>query len=414
VNRNSWWKTFADKRLRQTENLRAMDSMKRHKIPTIVFGGGINGLGIVRNLGREGINVCSVVDRFDGAIFSKYCKKHYLLPDYKERKDEAKSFLTNFSRSYTTRAVIFATDDIGTLVLADLKSDLKDDYYFVLPEKETVEKLVVKRRFYQSLSENRVPHPKVVIPTKPGDLEDVERELGYPIFIRPSISEHFSMISRKKGFIANSKRELIKYLHLVSRHNIDVICQEIIPGGDDKIYGIAGLLNRESKPLALFAYHRLRGWPPVFGNCSMIESLPLSDVSTLKETTTTYLRSLDYYGIMECEFKQDCRDGDFKMLEINARSWWQNSFPTKCGLNIVLAAYLDAIGETVDYNENYLTGLKWTNFINDVVSSVRGMDIFKKNWLGTFHKVRDFAFFDIHDPAPAVVNSLYQLSRFVL
>jgi len=39
--------------------------MKRQKIPAIVFGGGIDGLGVARNLGREGIDVYSVVDCID-------------------------------------------------------------------------------------------------------------------------------------------------------------------------------------------------------------------------------------------------------------------------------------------------------------------------------------------------------------
>jgi len=380
--------------------------MIKFNVPAIVLGGGINGLGIVRNLGKEGIDVYCVVDRIDPVAFSKYCRKHFVIPDFRERKDLIKSFLTEFSKQIKNRVVVFSTDDVCTLVLSDLQCEMKDDYYFVVPEREVAEKLVVKRKFYESLIRNKVPHPRVIIPTKVDDVKSVGKEFEYPIFIRPSISQYFSKVFRKKGFVANSERELTEYYHLASKHEIDVIFQEIVPGHDRNIYGVSGFFDRRSKPLALFAYRRLRGWPLMFGTNSLIESVALSKLPSLKENTIRYLAGLGYYGIMEAEFKQDPRDGIFKLLEINARSWWQNSFPTKCGLNIILKAYLYAIGEKVEYSENYTTGVKWINFLNDIRSSIWSKEIMKKGWMSSLTKVRDWAFFDNSDPLPFAFNFL--------
>jgi len=152
----------------------------------------------------------------------------------------------------------------------------------------------------------------------------------------------------------------------------------------------------------------------MFGTSSLIESIAVSKHPHLKEIVTRYLASVSYSGVMEAEFKLDPRDGNFKLLEINARSWWQNSFPTKCGLNIILKAYLDAIGEEVEYSEKYVTGIKWINFLNDICSSIFSREIVRKDWVCSFKKVRDWAFFDIHDPVPSAANLLREIKGHLL
>jgi predicted ATP-grasp superfamily ATP-dependent carboligase len=111
---------------------------------------------------------------------------------------------------------------------------------------------------------------------------------------------------------------------------------------------------------------------------------------------------------MEAEFKRDTQDGIFKLLEINARSWWQNSFPTKCGINIAFVSYLDAIGKEIKYNEDYETGIKWIHFLNDLLSSIKtSNNMTIKEWASSLHKVKDWAYFSADDPLPWMINPLF-------
>ena len=381
--------------------------------PAIVFGGGINGLGITRNLGGAGVDVYCVVEGVDPVVFSRHCHKHFLIPHLTQGKNNIQSLLRELSKRVTSRPVIFATDDIGTLILSDLKSEMKDDYYFVMANREVAEKLVIKTKFYESLIENNVPYPKVFVPRGIRELETLSKEFEYPIFIRPSMSQHFSTLFRKKGFVANSYQELHRYFSIASKYKIDVMLQEIVPGPDTNQYGISGFFNKQSKPSAFFAYHRLKSWPLSFGNSSLMESVSLTELPILKETIVRYLESLRYYGIMDAEFKLDPRDNRFKLLEINARSWWQNSFPTKCGLNIVFKAYLDAIGEETEYSEAYSIGLKWIEFVSYVRSSIFDKKITQLDWIKSLKRVRDFSFLDVADPLPYVPGMLLMGFRFV-
>jgi predicted ATP-grasp superfamily ATP-dependent carboligase len=285
-------------------------------------------------------------------------------------------------------------------MLSTLASNIRDDYYFVMPKKEIVETFVIKRKFYESLAEKSIPHPRVLIPTSFDSMRKLKKEIQYPVYIRPSISPKFAKVFKKKGFIANTEKEIDHYYSLASKHKIEVMFQEIVYGPDTNHYGISGAFNRKGKPLALFGYHRLRGWPVMFGNSSLMESMALSELSGLKNMIVHYLGNLGYYGIMDAEFKKDIRDGQFRLLEVNARSWWQNYLPTKCGQNIVLKAYLDAIGENVEYKEKYAVGTKWVDLFGDLRSAIQSGEIGRKRWFRSFRNVRAASYFDASDPLP--------------
>ena len=159
--------------------------------PAIVFGGNINGLGIVRNLGREGIPVYCVLESADPAIYSKYCRGYYILSDFSHRPDSIRSFLGRLSRSAPNRPVVFSTDDKTTLILSRLKDEMENEYAFVVPDKQIAETLVMKNRFYESLDEKGIDHPKVIQGSVDIDIRRIGKELGYPVFVRPTVTQDF-------------------------------------------------------------------------------------------------------------------------------------------------------------------------------------------------------------------------------
>jgi predicted ATP-grasp superfamily ATP-dependent carboligase len=378
--------------------------------PAIVFGGDINGLGIVRNLGRESVPVYCVLEVADPAAYSKYCRGYYVLPDFSHRPDSVRSFLSRLSRRAANRAVVFSTDDRTTLILSSLKDEMKNEYAFMVPDKQVAETLVEKNRFYESLDERRIDHPKVIHESDGSDIRTIGKELGYHVFIRPTVTQDFSeAFEGRKGFVANSEGELLDEFARVRERNIKVLFQEMIPGPASNIHGIAGCFGHDSRPLALFGYRRLRGWPPLIGLNTLIESVPLSDLRLQANLVAAYLRSIGYYGIMEAEFKLDPRDGRYKLLEINARSWFQNSFPTRCGLNIILRAYLDAVGRAIPYSEDYRAGVKWVNFLQDIIASVGEGEMMKASWIRSLIGVEDHAFLDLSDLAPVFMRTLCEI-----
>jgi D-aspartate ligase len=100
-----------------------------------------------------------------------------------------------------------------------------------------------------------------------------------------------------------------------------VMVQELIPGAGESQFSYAALSDA-GRPRAVLIARRTRQHPPDFGRASsFVETV---DESALEGPSQQLLRALDLTGIVELEFKRDPRDGQHKLLDINARAWaWQ-------------------------------------------------------------------------------------------
>jgi predicted ATP-grasp superfamily ATP-dependent carboligase len=388
--------------------------LKKYENPAVVIGGGVTGLGIIRNLGRNGVDVYCVVDRKNEAIFSKYCKKFFVLPGVEHDLNKLKAFLVKFKQLLSCKAVLFPTSDITVLNVAHLINEF-DDYMASLPNREVLEMLVVKKKFYLSLMERKVPHPLTFF-TDSKNLKNVNMKICFPVFIKPSISQIFSKKFGKKGFVANSERELYEYVDLMEKYKIDVMIQEIVPGPPSNHYFIDGYLNKNSEAVAIFARRRLRMWPLAFGNSTVCVSVPISECANMTETVVEYLTSIGFHGIFSAEFKKDSRDGVGKLLEVNARSWWYNNFPSACGVNIILAAYLESIGEQIEPLKDYEIGKHLVYFTEDLKCStamfVRGK-LSPKEWLLPFAGKKEWTIFAKDDKRPFAASLARVITSFI-
>ena len=382
--------------------------MGQYEIPAIVIGGGVNGLGVIRNLGRNGVDVYCLIDKKDEAVYSRYCKEYFVLPGVGRDFQQLRAFLTKFERRLDGQAVLFPTSDISVLNVCSLVGEM-DTYLASVSSKEVLEMVVKKRRFYNSLLTNGVPHPVTLFPDTSEKLKSVIEEVEFPVFVKPSMSQIFARRFGKKGFVAHSEGELIRYLRLVKELKIDVMLQEIVPGSALDHYFIDGYLDKDSTPVGVFARRRVRMWPLAFGNSTVCVSVPISEVRDMTETVVEYLSSIGFHGIFSAEFKRDPRDNLGKLLEVNARSWWYNSFPSACGVNIILMAYLEAIGETLQAVENYELDIRLIYFTEDLkcaLTSLLQRKLSLREWVSPLIGKKDWAIFASDDPNPFVMNVL--------
>lgn len=378
-----------------------------YKIPAILLGGdSVNTLAMTRNLGINNINVICISSNKNEVAYSKYCNKFYVVPDIERSQEIFKNFLLNIDELMRTEAVLFPCSDILNIRLSHIENDL--DNLIFLTNKNITNILVNKRNFYMSLNKYKVPHPKTYYPNNYDDIIEIYNDIKYPLIIKPSIPQFFSRFNRK-FLIVRSQEELEKKFNIVTKYNIEFIIQELIPGPPTNQFGIAGYFDHNSDPKGIFAYKRIREWPIGSGNGSLIESIPLSEVCYIKDIIISYLKKIKYKGLFDAEFKKDSHNGDFILFEINARSWWQNLFPTVCGINLVLMYYLDSIGEKIEYKDTYKTGVRWIFFLNDVFSLV-GMlkkgEIVLSEWFQSYRNIKDYAYFNANDILPFIINPL--------
>jgi len=333
----------------------------RRSPPALIVGDDqVNVLGLARNLGRNGVIVHRLGAVDAPVLRSRYIRSLRVVNGIDDSPDgEFVAALERSARGAGGKPVLFPTSDLHAIRVARHAAALAGSFRLLAASLPATETLVNKRRFYESLEAMGVAHPATRFPRTRDEFEAAAAQIGYPVLIKPEISPLFARLFQKKGFVAHDREELFRHLETLEGSGLDMVAQEIIPGGADCTYGCAGLRTADS--VLVFCYRRVREFPEGFGSGSLLVSVqPFVGKTRLLE----YLDHLGYTGIFEAEFKCDPRDGVYKMIEINARSWWQNTHPSASGLNIVMAAYDHAAGRQV-VPGGYRAGTKWVHLYND-------------------------------------------------
>ena len=380
-----------------------------------MVGTGPTALGLERAFGRRGIHVFLVSDKKDPAGFSRYCQKSFRISGVSHDRTVLEYALREVVKMCRRKPVVYPTSDMDAVNLAELKDVLADDYYFVVGDSRVVRTIVDKKRFYKVLSEHRIAHPRTYFPTDAKETRILGTQLDYPIFVRPSITQLFNRVFPKagKGFVAHTPNELSYYYRLAVNRGIEVMFQETIPGPAINSYQLEGYYNITNSPLVVFARQRLRIWPPDFGNTTLCTSIPLAKLTAEKRVIDRFLATIGYNGLMSAEFKRDDRDGMLKLLEINARPWWHIWLSEKCGVDIALTSYLDAIGDADAQlqNEQYEVGVKSIHLINDIRAAVHMFstkELSPHEWVSSLKGKKCFTIFSRKDPLPLILLPFFR------
>ncbi|MFC1985411.1 hypothetical protein ACFLWC_00270 [Chloroflexota bacterium] len=335
----------------------------------IVTGGNsINNLGVVRNLGRHGVPIVLLsADHVDMVRYSRYISKKITSPSLNKPETQFIDCLLDIGKQMNKKHMLIPTNDIEALILSRYRDDLEQFYILPMPSLKVIQKLVDKKRFYKLLDQLSIPHPKTYFPKDIAELKSIAEQIEYPYIIKPAYSHLFAKEFGSKNFAINSQHELNKAVEKLGRKDLEVVIQEIIPGNE--IYMFYTYFNKDSEPVAICGYDKLRQYPPDFGSGSLCRS---SQRHAPIDLAIQVLKAIKYYGIAEPEFKRDPRDGKYKLLEINARTTTESSLPPRCGVNIEYTAYLDATGQYVGNKiSSPRDGILWVDEIGDLASCLK-------------------------------------------
>jgi predicted ATP-grasp superfamily ATP-dependent carboligase len=308
--------------------------------------------------------------------------------------------------------VLFPTTDHAVLTLARLQHQLQH-HLFVLPDAATVECMVDKSKFYHSLHATDIQHPETWYPAD-ASCPDLARKVSYPVYVRPAQSLQFLQYFREKGFTAHSPRELRYYLELAQQHQVPVMVQQIVEGPTDDGYNIKGYFNRGGM-LALLISKRKVWQPTMFSNPSVTVTIPHADAEKFTQPFLKYMKHHNYRGLFGAEFKRDSRDGQVKLLEVNARSMGCSYLGRACGADDIYAAYRDALGKDI-VTETYQPGLHWISEFTSLWTIINHLRHRKYRWfrdIGTILAKRHLKYLSGDDPVPSAVEAIHRVKQFV-
>jgi len=340
------------------------EQASRFPVGVVVTGGiSANSLGVVRAFGRRNAPVVYVDSEPDCVVkYSRYITRHVGYRHTEESGDMLVKVLTGLGKELDGKMLIVPTNDRDVMVLSKHRGELEKYYYLPVPSPEIVQRLVNKRDFYTLLEKMQVPHPKTYFLEHIDKLRSVAREIGYPFIVKPALSLQFQMQYGRKNFVITSDEDLGRVARRLKDSEHEVMAQEIIPGKE--IYAFYAYLNRKSEPLALCGYDKLRHYPDFgMGTCcrSILRKTPtLQSLRLLKETR--------YFGFAEPEVIKDPRDGQYKLIEINARTTLQNRLAAACGVDVEYTAYLDASGKSLESSTSPREGVFWVDDFMDLLA----------------------------------------------
>lgn len=387
--------------------------------PVVVFPSSHSvAMSVIRAFQDEGIPVLAVDFKPNAAgLYSRFVVP-LLVPDLYRDPAGFESWMLELGSRFDQRPVLFLVDDEDLFLSLRHQERWEAVFRFPLSPWSIVEGIVDKGRMYRRLQEMGWPGcPVTWFPKSLDDLDHLREQITFPCIIKPTYSTAFRQRFGVKAKKFDSFEPMRAFAAEVSAAAIEFVVQEFISGGEDLLVTYAAYSNDKGDVVVSSTGRKLHQFPPDFGTCRLAESIADEN---LDEVGREFLRILRYRGISLTEFKRT-PEGRYKLIELNPRPGdWPERLAQVCGANLVLVAYKDTLGETVEPHAITRFGLKWANLPEDLYYSVRGYRLLgwpqsHRGWIGWFKDIRGLAadaFFSWRDPVPGLVRLVGMCREF--
>lgn len=374
----------------------------RDRVGGIVLGGDYQGLGIVRSLGREGVPACVIDDERSIARFSRYAAFAQRTPALSS-PDGTVQALFDLEHKLGLRGwVIYPTRDEQVAAISQHREALSAVFRVPTPSWDSIKWLWDKRNTYQLAGKLGIPTPKTWYPRSVEDLGAVET---FPVAIKPAIKEHFIYATKAKAWRADTPQQLRdlyqRALQLLPAD--EIILQDLIPG-DGTCQSAFCAFFKDGKAVASLTACRRRQHPLELGRSSTyVETVDLPEI---EDYALRFLRAINYYGLVEVEFKRDPRDGEYRLLDVNGRTWGYHTIGRHSGINFSHMLFQDQMHQSVEPRKGK-AGVRWIRLLTDLPTGVVGVldgHFQCLSYLRSIWNCDEEAVFSLEDPLPGLVE----------
>jgi D-aspartate ligase len=382
-----------------------MTPMNSQQVGAIVIGGEHPGLGIARSLGRRGIPVCIIDDQHSISQFSKYVTRVVQVKDLRDETKTVESVLEVSQRYGLKGWVLFPTRDETVAAFSRHRDRLAEFFRVTTAGWETVKWAWDKKNTYDRATELGIPVPNTYNPRTERELEALNSRL--PLALKPAVKENFFYATGAKAWRAETPDQLMDLFRKAIRQirPEEILIQEIIPGNGQQQYSYCAFFRNGEAHSTLVA-KRLRQHPREFGRAATyVETTEHAEIEKLSER---FLRAIDFYGLVEVEFKRDPRDGQFKLLDVNARTWGFHSIGVPAGVDFPYLLYADQVGQPVE-RSRAKAGVGWLRAVTDfptVALDLWDHELDLRSYWNSLRNTRAESVFCLQDPLPSVAEVL--------
>lgn len=374
--------------------------------PAVIVGMEANGLGVVRALAMYQIPCIGVA----GPIWNPYCQTRMcrVIRTRSWNETEVISELKAIAKTLTRKAPLIITKDEPVLWISECRDELSDAYEICLPAKHTVDLLMSKTGFLGLAAREKWPVPRFWEINNRESLITYLRDVTYPCILKPRMkTTSFRTYSPRKAFKINSQSELLSVYDMVAKWEKEVVVQEWIDGGDDRIVFCLTYYDRNGCPRVLFPGRKLLQWPIQCGNTAISEPAPKRWENAINELTKRIWESIEFKGIGSIEFKIRQDSNDLLIIEPTVgRTNYQNELAVINGQNIPAIAYCDLTGRDFKPLPRESTRTKLIDGRGEIKASfemVRCREFSIRRWLRNRKGKKKYMILRMNDIGPFVM-----------
>ena len=367
----------------------------------IVLGSFETALGIVRSLGRAGIDVHVMDGNRLHASRSRYARAT-ACPHPGSDPDGFIAALAQLAESMPTKPVLYVAAAEYIPPLARHREAMAQYARFNFAGRTLLDRITDKAEQIALAEEVGVAVPLTQLVSNEEEGERALQRIPLPAFIKGQSAVAWRRVfgGAIKGITVTTRDEMRVVLRRVLAQGVAVVVQDIIPGDATQHQKVSAYVSSSGEVLAAFTLRKLRQNPHGFGFGCLVETIENPELLAIG---TEFFRRIGYRGTGSAEFKYDVRDGQYKLIELNPRYWQQNALAERAGMNFPLLEYRDACGLAVTPVTAFRAGVKWVSFgadLETVRELWKGGDLSLGDWWSSLQGELCWSDYSTDDPSP--------------
>jgi predicted ATP-grasp superfamily ATP-dependent carboligase len=236
-------------------------------------------------------------------------------------------------------------------------------------------------------------------------LNEIADRFRFPVILKPVYSPDADFLGRK-FFMAEDKQELLERANALLSIGTKTIVMEFVPGGDDLLCSYYTYMDENGASLIEFTKRLLRRSPMHTG----IGCYHISDWNEeAAELGRRFFTHVGLRGIGNIEFKRDRRDGELKIIDVNARFTAGDPLLTRCGIDLATITYRRLTRTPSPPARDYRKDVVYWLPAEDTRAFFQLRSLGKitlLEWFKSILRARQLPYFSWRDPLPSLYVNL--------
>lgn len=329
--------------------------------PALVLGD----INLIRPLGKVGVPVTlATPDPETSAARSRYCRRVLPFPNPEDLEGTVDALMA-VPWPEGAKPALFYQRDYGLRMLSRNRERLGRRYRFLLPPADLVEDLLDKARFLALALRLGLPIPRTQIIRANARAERLVAGWDtFPCVIKPavhttrwtSIALPGSVMWAQKAIRVERREDLLRLWPMLEGHDSDLIFQECIDGGEERIVSFHAYVRPGGECVAWFTGRKIRTFPRSMGTSTYVE---VTDDPRVRDAGFEIMERLHFHGVLKIDLKEGPHDGRLYLLEINPRFNLWHYPAAAAGVNLPALVYQDLYSLEWPLSTRVRPGMRW-------------------------------------------------------